>query len=332
MMKAKWTGLVVVVVAVSVGPAAAVNIETVTIGNPGNAADTRYETPGYGAVDYAYDIGKFEVTAGDYTEFLNSVAGVDEYGLYSDRMWSPTDRPCGIERFFGTGTQADPYQYRVATELANRPVNFVTYWNACRFANWLENGQPTGLQGFGTTETGAYTLTTDGMNNNTITREPNARWAVPSEDEWYKAAFCDGATGTYYNYPTSSNSRPSNALGHPTDPGNNATFYDNGYTIGSPYWRTEMGAHENSDTPYGTFDQGGNVWEWNEVIQFSNRGLRGGSNDQEFFSLQATARYDGHTPTNEHHGIGFRVVEVPEPASASIVFLGAVALLRRRKK
>jgi hypothetical protein len=91
-----------------------------------------------------------------------------------------------------------------------------------------------------------------------ITREPDATWVIPSEDEWYKAAYHynDGVTGNYFDYPTSSDTVPSNQLMNP-DLGNNATFYDGSYTIGSPYWRTEIGAHENSDSPYGTFDQGG---------------------------------------------------------------------------
>jgi hypothetical protein len=58
----------------------------VTVGNPGNVADTRYASPGYGAVAYSYNIGKFEVTAGQYTVFLNAVAKTDTYGLYNGHM------------------------------------------------------------------------------------------------------------------------------------------------------------------------------------------------------------------------------------------------------
>ncbi len=72
----------------SAGVQAQVVMEMVTIGNPGNEPDTRYETPGYGGVDYVYEIGKYEVTAGQYTEFLNAVADEDTYGLYNADMWS----------------------------------------------------------------------------------------------------------------------------------------------------------------------------------------------------------------------------------------------------
>jgi hypothetical protein len=68
------------------GAQAVVAIDTVTVGNPGNPDDTHGD--GYGGVNYVYNIGKFEVTAGQYTEFLNSVAGVDTYGLYDPDMWS----------------------------------------------------------------------------------------------------------------------------------------------------------------------------------------------------------------------------------------------------
>ena len=64
-----------------------VTIETVPVGNLGNTADMRYNLAnrpeGYGAVDYAYRIGTYEVTAGQYCEFLNAVADADAYGLYN---------------------------------------------------------------------------------------------------------------------------------------------------------------------------------------------------------------------------------------------------------
>ena len=90
----------VVLVCVS-GAQAAVVMDTVPVGNPGNADDTYGD--GYGGVAYAYNIGKYEVTAGQYTEFLNHVGGVDTYGLYTLSMWAST-YGCKIERYDGSGT------------------------------------------------------------------------------------------------------------------------------------------------------------------------------------------------------------------------------------
>lgn len=325
---------VCMVVGLLAGTVLAVNIETVLVGNPGNSPDMRYETPGYGSVGYAYNIGKYEVTAGQYTEFLNAVGGVDTYGLFSTDMWV-SSTGCKIERYAGSGTVGDPYRYRVASDWANRPVNYVSWGDAARFANWLHNGQPTGAQGLATTEDGAYYL--NGATSNAalmaVVREVDWKWALTSEDEWYKAAYHknDGVTNNYFDYPTSSNGAPDNELIDP-DSGNNANFDLNGYAIGDPYYRTEVGEFENSGSPYGTFDQGGNVLEWHEgVVLGSNRGLRGGAFSSHLTShLHASTRHYSQ-PAIGGAGHGFRVVEVPEPATIGLLALGGLLLTRRQR-
>lgn len=309
------------------------NLETVAVGDRGNQADTRVMddgTTGYGSVAYNYRIGKYEVTAKQYTDFLNNKAKCDgdPYGLYNTAMWSDA-YGCKIQRS-GGGTVANPYLYTVADDLANRPVNFVSFWDTCRFVNWLGNGQ-----GSGDTESGAYTLTTSGIQNNTITRNAVCKWALASEDEWYKAAYYKGkgTNADYWYYPTQNNNLPSNQLVDP-DPGNNATFWyqPNGYTIGGPYWRTEVGAHENSDSAYGTFDQAGNVREWTEaIVQGYARDLRGGS-FRYYDKIMASGR-DWGNPTMEGAIYGFRVVAIPEPSSIVVLAGGFIGLLgiRRRK-
>ena len=327
---------VAAIVAALVSTASAVDIETVPVGNPGNANDT-YGS-GYGGVTYEYNIGKYEVTAGQYTEFLNAVAVTDPYGLYNtDMSYGQNGRGCRITR----SGSSDSYTYSVASDRANRPVNYVSFWDACRFANWLGNGQ-----GAGSTETGAYTMTSGGMSANTITRNAGATWVVTSQDEWYKAAYYDGGTSSYYDYPTSSDTAPGyvndsgnlSGTGNPfteggTDPGNYATYDADGGIdgIGSPYYRTIVGEWENSDSPYGTFDQGGNVGEWNEAIIGSYRGMRGGSfSGSDDYYLHAAFR-GYYSPTYEYYGLGFRVSEVPEPATMAILVLGGIGILRRRK-
>ena len=322
-----------VVAFVCVSAAQGVEIQTVSVGNPGNPGDTRYPDPpvsSFGGVDYEYRIGTFEVTAGQYRDFLNAVdpTGSNPYGLYNSSMDSSN---FGCQITWNAGGSTYDFSGRPSgaeADWVDRPVNYVSWGDAARFANWLHNGQPTGqltgnpAQDAGLTEDGSYYL--DGATSNAalllIVREPDATWVIPSEDEWYKAAYHynNGVTGDYYDYPTSSDSVPSNLLGNPTDPGNNATFRVGEFTIGSPYYRTEVGAHENSDSPYATFDQGGNVWEWNETVIGSYRGFRGGDFINSDGKLHAAYR-EKHYPTYESNSVGFRVAEVSEQAPVPAV-------------
>ncbi|MHC4063105.1 MAG: formylglycine-generating enzyme family protein [Planctomycetota bacterium] len=292
-------------------------IVTAPVGNPGNADDTHGD--GYGGVAYTYNIGKYEVTAGQYTEFLNAVAATDTYGLYNTNMDS-TSQGCQITQNGTSGSYTYDFSGRPSgteADWADRPVNYVSWGDAARFANWLHNGQPTGPQDLTTTEDGSYFL--NGATSHAalmlITREPDATWVIPSEDEWYKAAYHynNGVTGNYWDYPTKSDTTPTSEAPPGTDmTDGSANYYGSGYAIGGPYWRTEVGAYDAkpSDSPYGTFDQGGNVWEWNEAVIGTNRGLRGGSFDYWDDLLHASDRY-GSGPTIETYSLGFRVSEVP---------------------
>jgi formylglycine-generating enzyme required for sulfatase activity len=183
-----------------------VTIETVAVGNPGNPGEQSRIPSGdqtfYGGVAYTYAIGKYEVTAGQYTALLNAVAAFDPEGLYNTKMdydADPDREGCNIKRHGAPGS----HTYSVAPDWADRPVNYVSWADAARFANWLHNGQPTGAQDSTTTEDGSYFL--DGINENDdehleeVVREPDATWVIPSEDEWYKAAYHknDGPTGNF---------------------------------------------------------------------------------------------------------------------------------------
>jgi formylglycine-generating enzyme len=303
----------------------AITVDQVPVGNPGNTGEISGAGAGgsgpdriCGAVSYIYDIGTYEITAGQYVAFLNAVAKTDAYNLYNVNMDTVVNSyGCNIKRTGLSGA----YAYSVTGDWANRPVNYVSWGDAARFANWLANNQPTGAQGVATTEDGSYAL--KGMTSDadllSVIRKANATWVIPTEDEWYKAAYHknDGATGVYFDYPMGSSSIPSNALVKPDDPGNNATFWDpnNGFTIGSPCYRTEVGAHGNSDSPYHTFDQGGNVMEWNQTVvtdQFgSGRGLRGGAFLNTYANCAASDRSYFFSPSTEGMNIGFRTANIP---------------------
>ena len=136
--------------------ASAITIDTVPIGNAGNANDPATGNL-YGGVAYDYRIGKYDVTVGQYTAFLNAVAATDTYSLYKTQM--ATDLSvAGISQSGSSGS----YSYSVIGS-ANHPITYVRWEDAARFANWLSNGQP-GLGGSAvpqdasSTEDGAYTL------------------------------------------------------------------------------------------------------------------------------------------------------------------------------
>ncbi len=318
------------VVALLATTSQAVNIDYVPVGDAGNANDT--EGGGYGSVADPYLIGTYEVTNGQYIEFLNGVATVgDPNGLYNTEMagWYG-----GIDRT-GSGTAGSPWVYSekgADANWLNRPVNYVSWYDTLRFSNWLHNGQ---LADPSTTEDGAYDMSLGAG----VVRKPGARVFLPSEDEWHKAAYYDGDNSVYYDYPTGTDTTPSNLLSNPaSDPGNNANFYDGvqtGYTIGSPYYSTEIGDFENSASPYGTFDQGGNLWEWNETDIFfgdgSWRGMRGGYWGLNSSSLSASARSYGH-PAAEGNYVGFRVASVPEPSTIILLLTGALGFLLYRRR
>ena len=314
--------------------ACALAIPTVLVGNPGNAADSQVMndgTSGYGSVPNSYRIGTYEVTAGQYTEFLNAVAATDQFHLYSNFMVD--SEGCQIQQ---TGS-AGNYTYSVPADYGNRPVNNVDFWDAARFANWLNNGQPTThVEDATTTEDGAYALNGyTGADGSSITRKPGAKFFIPTENEWYKAAYHknDGVTGNYWDYPAKSDAVPINSL---PDPGNHANYYDtfhtgnSDYSIGAPYYRTEVGIYANSASPYSTFDQGGNVWEWNEtVVTGSFRGLRGGGWNTFYDGSNPLASDFRHRedPTLLGPDIGFRIASViPEPSSMAICLLGLAVL------
>jgi hypothetical protein len=283
-------------------PAHAVIVDWVPVGDAGNAADTEVMTccgtsigtSGYGSVADAYLISEYEVTNAQYAEFLNAVAETDTYDLYDTSMASGEG---GITRTGSSGS----YAYGAIAGREAMPVNYVSFWDAIRFANWLHNGQPTGAQDGTTTEDGAYTITSGGITNNTITRNAGATIFVTSEDEWYKAAYFNGSG--YFDYPASSDTQISCST--PTSSPNSANCSN--ATGGN---LVDVGSYTGSATPYGTFDQGGNVWEWSEAIIGSDRALRGGGIGSAAFLLRSWHR-ESDSPSSESDDVGFRVARIP---------------------
>lgn len=302
--------------------AQAVTIAWSPVGNPGNEADTTVMndgTSGYGAVPYSYRIDTYDVTNAQYVEFLNTKdqTGANTLRLWNSGMADPTFGGISLNRNNLPGSR-----YFLTVGHQDHPVNFISWYDSIRFANWLNNGQ-----GSGDTETGAYTLGALGaggvpLNGNSITRNAGATVFLPSEDEWYKAAYYNPATNSYFQYPTSNNTTP--IASSPTGLPNHANF-----SPGGPNLLTDVGAYTGTTSPYGAFDMGGNVFQWNEAVVQSLRGYRGGGFDLGgSLYLSSSTRPNAGYPASEVKPGGFRVatITVPEPSSLGLAAFGLAGL------
>lgn len=294
---------------------ATVAFDFALVGNPGNSPDIR---TGLGAVASTYAISKTEVTNTQYAAFLNSVdpAGENALELYNPSM-------AGNRSGIANSGSSNGSRYVALPGQQQKPVTYVSFFDAMRFANWLHNGQ-----GAGDTETGVYTIGT-GIDE---VRSPDARYWIPNEDEWYKAAYHDatvGKAGVYFDYATGSNEEPISdspednpaAVNYANDDGLDNGFND-GYAVwnDSPFPSTDVGAYTEAASSYGTFDQNGNVSEWNESLRRSSlRVLRGAYWASNLSFLSATLGGGGDIPLRESGLRGFRIATVPEPSAAGIL-------------
>lgn len=295
-------------------------IETVFVGNAGNESANETNASswgagyGYGGVDYDYRIGMYEVTIAQYTIFLNAVAASDPYNLWNSNMQTNLN-VAGIARLGVSGS----YSYSVIGS-GDRPITYVSWFDAARFTNWLHNGASSNAD----TEFGAYTL--NGINTGIIIKNNGALWWIPSENEWVKSAYYDSATGIYSNYSTQSNTMTLNTIGSE----GGANFFDGDYAttqLGtystSQNYLTDAGSYPTSSF-YGTYDQSGNVWEWNDAVVFSSRGIRGGSWGIPAFGASTRTNYPFGI---ELRDVGFRVASVPETSTAKIMLAGIILFI-----
>ncbi len=325
-------GLLMLVGFASTSPAQTVTIQMSQVGNPGNLADQTTNndgSSGHGSVGYTYYIGSYDITVAQYTAFLNAVALTDQYSLYNPNMASDQNIG-GIQQ---SGTQG-AFSYSVIGESGSDPITYVSWLDAARFCNWLENGQPTtGIENIKTTEEGSYTLNGDTDlfgESGSETKNPGSIWWIPTEDEWYKAAYYDPTlneqTGNYWGYATRSNNPPGNVIGATPDQANyivNGNGNDNANVSGTGYsvtqnpifsstqnYLTPVGSFTASASFYMTYDQSGDVYQWSDsILGTQERGLRGGAwSDGATGStpLSSAYRFEGG-PTMETNYIGFRV-------------------------
>jgi len=274
-------------------------IDFVNIGNAGNAADATT----YGAAAYSYRLGAREISQ-------DAIDKATASGM--------------------THVTAGPWT-------GDQPAANLNWYEAAAFVNFLNTSSG---------KTAAYDLSWSGTawsmalwsseqawtaGGTNLYRNKNAYYFLPSENEWYKAAFYNPAGSSYFLYPTASSSVPS-GVASGTDAG--SAVYNEAASV--PATVDSAGGL----SPYGTMGQGGNVYEWNESafdgansLPSENRAIRGGNWANTELVLRSSSRYD-NSPTNEFNNIGFRVASVPEPSTYALLAMSAAGALwfaRRRR-
>lgn len=278
-------------------------IEFVTIGDPGNAPDTTGSPNPAGSVATKYRIGKYEISE----QMINVANTLGGLGITGDLRGS------------------------------NKPAGSVSWNEAARFINWLNVSsgstpaykfsiQP-GEPGYSANDAiQVWTSSDAGYNPTNLYRNSQARYFLPSVDEWYKAAYYDPASGVYFDYPTGSNSPP--------------IAVASGTTAGTAVYDGQSGPADvtfaGGASPYGTIGQAGNVVEWLEtdldlvngpIPSTSNRAVRGGHWDVPSGILTRQVGLGDYTADFEHPAVGFRVAaSIPEPASFALLLVGALTI------
>jgi len=284
----------------------AFSIDFVTIGNPGNAAQSGW---GYslGSVGYTFNLGKYEISR-DQVLKANSAGGL---GITLGNM----------SLYGGNG--------------ANRPASGVSWYEAAQFVNYLNTSQ--GFTPAYKFNGGAFRLWNSsdvGYDPNNRFRNTQAKYVLPSRDEWHKGAY-GSPSGAWFQYPTGSNEPPT-----PEQDTTTGAVYN---TSGNPGTGPSDVTLAGSLSAWGTMAQGGNVREWRETA-FD------GVNDSagEYVSWSGGSWMEGaeglvafyaswpvginEWPESGNIAHGFRVASVPEPSSLSLLLAGGAVLMAGRRR
>lgn len=303
-----------------------------TVSDPGNRPVSAAELVAWGqhpieqsftggSVDHAYRIAQYETTTAQWFEFVQVVwPTVGSIPFERDRLTGGTIAFSG-----GQWLTHDPM----------KPASPHWTW-AARYCNWLHNGKGTDPASW---ESGVYDASTfyvddNGIPQHDLTRSPDARFFLPTLDEWKKAGHWDpeknNGEGGYWLYPHGSDEPP--IPGHPDDGGQTSAAY--------PYDPDlqKIGMYPTVQSPWGLFDMSGSVREFTEETSFAGIWLSNQTVGSSWGSAPWDDRFDGGVksllPHNSIFGsnLGFRIAGVVPTSGSVVVFVtGGLFAIRRRR-
>jgi len=218
------------------------NAAFVEIGGAGNSDDTT----GYGGVSYEYKISSTEVTIAEFQAYRTATGTTGNEGYWNDGTRN-------------VGTAA--------------PASYVSLYEAMKYCNYLTSGNVN--DGYYSTDDGGATYTANASSHIDYATANGTTYFVPTEDEWYKAAYYNVAGNSYSLYADGTGTAPTRGNG------------ETGWSYGG-YTTTRDTAHGSSEQN-STVNMNGNVWEW---MEDSAGVIRGGSCYSYELNLRSSYRFD----------------------------------------
>ncbi len=312
----------------------------VTIGNPGNApypGGPSGERAGIGQVDYEFRMGRSEVTTAQWLDFVNAVDTFDP-GLARDMLepnfWGG--------RYVGGAPGSGRWELSTLPNAETLAVGGMSWRSAAMYCNWLHNDRAPTLEAIsrGAYDTSTFTINPDGTYNDQRTRSPEAKYWLPSEDEWTKGAYYSPdrygvGAGGWWTFPNQSETAP--VTGLPGTPGaeTSADLADVFLWLDIP-----LGAYPETQSYYGLIDITGGAREWMETAsgdtgrdrRTDGSWIGAGAGAAEFYDV--AWRISGSISANHGHPlVGFRLASsVPAPPITLVLGLSIASAFRSRRK
>lgn len=303
-------------------------LDFVTIGAAGNRATRPDEVPyapdlSIGAVPYEYRITRTELTVQQYCEFVRAYA---QY--YPDARYDSFFTGIWIHANYDSETGPVTFDYNPV--VANFPTT-LTWRFAARYCNWLQNGKALNQAAFesGAYDTSTFTKNADGSINDQPVHSPGAKYWIPTENEWVKAAFYDpkkDGVGGYWQYP--------NGTDTPLIPGPPGVGQTNAGTwAGDTSGWFPVGSYPDTKSPWGLLDVSGGVSEWNEDLAIDVRVTRGTYRLSQFPEWTDRIEQSSGSLVYIDQWNGLRLASmVPSPSGVLIILLGSTGYIGRRRK
>lgn len=237
--------------------------------NPGySGPDPDGRVTGRGSVGYEYRMATTEVPTSLWMEFFNTFKAradaVPDSVLPVPTTWGATRDTS----YTGPGTR---YRLRSLADAENFPVYGVSWRTSARFVNWLHNERSGSLSAI---ENGAYDTRTfgydaDGNFTDQRTHNPDAKYWIPTWDEWLKSAHWDPNKPDrdgWWLYNTGKDTAP--LYGPPPAFGGSSENEANaGFTLPQfQHFNIPLMSYPTVSNQWGMLDMAGGAGEWTEEV------------------------------------------------------------------